>query len=229
MKRAYSAACEYQGDEVITFLEELRERDKYDPARDIFIFTADHGECLSYDKYGMMGHVPPALWEEIIRVPLIVSLPDWTHGTIEGQVPIGNLYDVVIETVKPRESTTTTARPEPSDLVSEIAYFVTEWEVPSTDTIHTYRGIRLEGGEKLFAGRINDENKIVFAEYTDDRLHDEVLFTGKHHQSPADPAIEERFSNLKSIAETNGPLIDGIETARGQINKDHLRDLGYLE
>jgi len=50
----------------------------------ILIITSDHGEMLR--ERGKWGHIYP-LYEELIRVPLIIRIPGFKRATIKGQVP----------------------------------------------------------------------------------------------------------------------------------------------
>jgi len=52
--------------------------------RTILIITSDHGEMLK--ERGLWGHIYP-LYEELIRVPLIIKIPGFKRATIKGQVP----------------------------------------------------------------------------------------------------------------------------------------------
>jgi len=50
----------------------------------VLIITSDHGEMLR--ERGKWGHIYP-LYEELIRVPLIIKIPGFKRATIKGQVP----------------------------------------------------------------------------------------------------------------------------------------------
>lgn len=227
VERAYAAACEYQGEEVVSFVRELKERGQYVPERDILVFTADHGECLSFDKYGMLGHVPPAVWEEVVRVPLVVSTPEWDREMIHEQVPLVGLYDMLISAVETTGVDSGIDFGEPKALTSEIARFVTEWEVPWEDgEIRTYRGVRRDDGTKLFGGRVEDEDQIVLTEYDTDSLNDEIRYKARNANALGDQRLSKIWTELAN--EVNSSLIERTTTIK-QLNEEHLRDLGYID
>jgi len=67
----YDGAVAYVDSCIGRFLEALRERDIYDNAS--IVFVADHGEQLW--EHGRFGHGGSDLYDEIVRVPLIVKPP----------------------------------------------------------------------------------------------------------------------------------------------------------
>ena len=72
----YDGAVAYVDSCIGSFLGELRERGLYDKAS--IVFVADHGEQLW--EHGRFGHGGQDLYDEIVRVPLIVKPP---AGTFE--------------------------------------------------------------------------------------------------------------------------------------------------
>lgn len=79
-------------------LDELEERDILDET--IVVITADHGEA--FGEHGRFGH-HPYLYDELLRVPLIVHAPGLESRTIDQQVSLldlsPTLYDLLdIET-----------------------------------------------------------------------------------------------------------------------------------
>lgn len=229
VKCAYEAACEYQADETISFVKQAKELNLYDPDQDIFVFTADHGECLSYEDYEMMGHVPPALWEEIIRVPLVISLPEWSQETIDEQTSLANLYKTIKSAVSSQTQKSGKQQcPSPEQLVESTAHFVTEWGVPSDGTVHTYRGIRTDKYEKLFGGHINGDDRVVFSRYDSDGLADDVEMASDYYTFKTNKKNDTRYKELVDRIEERGPIIEGDHTLKGEVNEEHLQDLGYL-
>lgn len=67
----YDGAVAYVDSCIGSFLDELRERGLYDRAS--IVFVADHGEQLW--EHGRFGHGGDDLYDEIVRVPLIVKPP----------------------------------------------------------------------------------------------------------------------------------------------------------
>ena len=64
----------------------LRSRGRYDAA--LIVFTADHGE--EFDEHGTLGWHAHTLYDELLRVPLLVKYPYGDHGgeTVASQVRI---------------------------------------------------------------------------------------------------------------------------------------------
>jgi arylsulfatase A-like enzyme len=230
VKQAYEAACEYQADETIAFVKRLKEQDLYDPDRDIFVFTADHGECLSYKEYEMMGHVPPALWEGVIHVPLVVSMPEWEQETVHEQASLAHLYETIRAAVSHRINESDKKGAFSSKrLTTDAAHFVTEWEIPNDGSVHTYRGVRTAEGMKLFGGHIRGEDKVVLTRYDTDILVDEIQFESGGTSPPTDSESAAIWKELTDTIEERGPVLEDDQTLKGEINEEHLRDLGYLE
>lgn len=60
----------------------------------IIVVSADHGEA--FGEHGGFGH-PRALWDELIRVPLLVNHPEYDPMTVEGQIPLRLLSDSIVD------------------------------------------------------------------------------------------------------------------------------------
>ena len=91
MSNLYDGAIAYVDSCIGTFLDALRARELYDKAS--IVFVSDHGE--QFWEHGSMGHGGDNLWDEVVRVPLIVKPP---AGTFEpGQVVTANVsgFDVM--------------------------------------------------------------------------------------------------------------------------------------
>jgi arylsulfatase A-like enzyme len=73
-------------------LDHLRERELYEDA--VVIFVSDHGEMLGeHDAWGHVEH----LWEESLRVPLVVKGPGLERGTASStRLDLLDLHDLVL-------------------------------------------------------------------------------------------------------------------------------------
>lgn len=224
---AYEATCEYAGDQVITLIEELIDRGEYDPESDVMVVTADHGECLELEPYGMLGHVPPAFWEDIVNVPLVVGRPDWEPGCVSRQVSLIDLLPTILTPIdgglqSEREIATTT------DLHRDTVRLVSQWEHQDSGEIRTYRGVRREDGTKCFGGFRHGEDQVIYARVTDGI--EEILDSWSwDHFSPQD--IPPECSNLHQILLENGGAVEheSSESRGRDIDREHLKNLGYLE
>jgi arylsulfatase len=88
-------------------LAELRERlDEFDP---VFVVHGDHGEA--FDEHGVYGHFYPSLYEENVRVPLVVSEGD-AATPVERPISLLQLPELV-------ERVGTDAEPELEDLTED--------------------------------------------------------------------------------------------------------------
>jgi arylsulfatase A-like enzyme len=230
VRRGYEAACEYQADEIINLIKRLKEQGLYHPDRDIFVFTADHGECLSCEKYEMMGHVPPALWEEIIRVPLVISMPNWNQKKIHEQVSLVNVYNIIKTAVKARiDEDSSLDAPSPEQLTTDVAHFATEWEVPGENTIRRYRGVRTAEGAKLFGRRNDEDDTVVLTQYDKSSMLDEVQFESNKDSTPTDDDTAVLWRELINMVEERGPILGDVQAVNKKVNRKHLRDLGYIQ
>lgn len=73
-------------------VDELRERDVLDET--IVVITADHGEA--FGEHGRFGH-HPYLYDELLRVPLIVRVPGLEPRTVDQQVSLIDLGPTLYE------------------------------------------------------------------------------------------------------------------------------------
>lgn len=69
LEQLYTESIEYWDAQIGAFIEELNQRGK----NPTIIITSDHGEMLG--EKGEFGH-PPAPWEQLLRVPLVISGPE---------------------------------------------------------------------------------------------------------------------------------------------------------
>jgi arylsulfatase A-like enzyme len=85
------AYLDYRIGELIRF---LKDKDLYDNT--VMIFTSDHGEYLG--EHGMVGHVF-GLFDEILKVPLIISLPDYKQNGVRISDMVSNkdIYHTILD------------------------------------------------------------------------------------------------------------------------------------
>jgi arylsulfatase A-like enzyme len=77
------------------FIRNLKDTGIYDKSA-LFIFS-DHGEGKS-DKNNRFDHFGE-LYDSVIRIPLIIHLPDTTHKVIDNQVSIVDICPTILETL----------------------------------------------------------------------------------------------------------------------------------
>lgn len=226
---AYRASCQYIADELEAFIGTLRSQGHYNPDRDILVITADHGECLTPHQFGMLGHVPPAFFEEIIHVPLAIAHPDWERDVTDDQVSLIDLMPTLLHaaglpipnSVKGKSAET------PADLHREQAMSVSNpfsVEGPS----HIYRSLRDETGVKVFGAERYPEDEVLLTRFKDRSANEEEIHYASTDETPPTNSDADDWHRLtKEIYKRGQPIeITGQDSV---VNKEHLRDLGYLE
>jgi arylsulfatase A-like enzyme len=230
---AYDACCEYIGDELYDFVETLQREGHFDPAADVLVLTADHGEHLVPEPYGMMGHLPAAYWEGIVRVPLVISRPDWDRRTVHEQVSLIDVMPTILRAVDVPIPETVAGRgaPDPGDLHRRYAFSLSQPYAPEGPT-RTYRSVRAELGWKLFGADRRSVDETVLARFDLDRPADErIVHTTTNGEPPTAAAAETQWDRLLRELERSGPPVQVGERSgdRSEALETHLRDLGYLE
>lgn len=211
VSRLYRAACEDLGGAITDFVDRLRERGLYDPDRDVLAVTSDHGECLDPDR-GVLGHLPPASWESLIHVPLVVARPDWPETTVTRQVSLVDLPGML--------------RPAVGDAPAPVE-FAREYAVTVAGTlgdVGTLRGIRRADGHKLFGRRTEAGTDAVYTRYDAGTPATETVVERWDDDIPTADVPEE----LVERAVDRGGVVDGASYVSG-LDESHLRALGYVE
>jgi arylsulfatase A-like enzyme len=229
LRALYAATCEEFGESLCSFVHDLIAAGYFDPERDLLVFTADHGECLSPDR-GLMGHVPAAFWEELLHVPLIISHPAWGRGRIEDQVSLIDVFPTVLDAAGLAVPATAdgTPRRTPDEMAVKYAFAAARTLRPG-DTNAVVRAVRRRNGTKLF-GRFAGEVTTVFSTYepadpTVESVLHEADATG---EPPARAPHHESWTTLcDQLSELGGPVSDtsGTDT----VAEHRLRALGYVE
>lgn len=208
-------------------METLIEWGEYDPNSDVLVVTAGHGECLDSELYGMLGHVPPAFWEDIVKVPLIIGRPDWKSGTDDRHVSLVDLLATTLGSVDEGAAGDRQIA-DPSDLHRDITQFVSQWEHYESGEIRTYRGVRQEDGTKCFGSFRQNEDQIVC---TGPENEIEVIYNNWTWESFNPDVLSEDWTDLYQILVNVGEAVEheSSSSRETEIDEDHLRNLGYLE
>lgn len=88
----YDAETHFTDRELGRLLDELRSRDLYEDT--LVIVTSDHGEA--FGEHGGFGHYK-ALYEELVRVPLIVRVPGEASTTVDKQVGLVDIAPTILD------------------------------------------------------------------------------------------------------------------------------------
>lgn len=96
-QEAYRSSVKYEDKivgEMIDFLQ-----DKY--PNTVFAIISDHGEALM--EHGMFGHEPFSLYNELIRIPMIIHVPSLKPQKVEKTVSLVSLAKTISEAVGIKE------------------------------------------------------------------------------------------------------------------------------
>ena len=243
IEQAYLAACEHWRDELAMFMTLLKRRGHFVPGRDVMIVTSDHGEGFDRESQGMIGHTPtPAFWEDLVRVPLLVSNPDWEPGTVDRQVSHIDVMPTILDAVgvDVPDSMEGRVAAEPADMGRERVFF------SSVGPERVYRGICAENGWKLFSDRIRDVDVNHFT-HADGDGHDHVRVLLTHYDADSETVRFEREIDEGTVPDSDPhreiyeSLLAELTDRRGALvtNRDdegvpedveqQLRDLGYVD
>jgi len=242
IQSAYLASCEYWYDAIEEFIDDLMEGGYFVPERDILIITSDHGEGFDLNKHGMIGHTPtPAFWEELMRVPLIMSLPEWSYNQEAYQVSLIDLVPTILSTagISIPESIQGEPASVPGDMRREHAYFAAK----GPDKY--FYGVRDEKGWKLFSDRVRTKEGVSFTmdqkeanyerllltSYEVEELLEQIEFETSLENSEL-PKGERRgfWDGLQGVLKDKfgGVTSETSEELSDEI-KEQLRDLGYVD
>lgn len=245
IEEAYLACCTYLRDQLLEFIAALKEREHFVPGRDVLVLTADHGEGFSPDEHDMLGHTPtPAFWEDLVRVPLVISHPEWSSRKIDRQVSLIDVMPTVLAAAGatvPEAAEGRIAR-APDDMTREYALF------SSVGPERVYHGIRADSGWKLFADRINtvdsveltgtdrahDRERVLLTAYDADETAETVWFERDLEDAdvrPSDDLPREIYDELSGELDrrTGGFSREKERETTTEEMERQLRDLGYLD
>lgn len=242
IEQAYFAACEYLRDELISFVESLRDREHFIPGHDILVLTADHGEGFDRSLHGMLGHTPtPAFWDDLVHVPLVMSLPEWGEDHVDYQVSQIDLVPTILRALDiPRpESLQGQAASLPRDLHREHVYFT------ATGPYRSYHGIRSEHGWKLFSDRISEATGVELTGTDEAQDHERVLLTTVEEgtetirfereldgtEQPTKTTESTRWRELRRrLSEARGPIATRrFDASLSEDTIEQLEQLGYVD
>jgi len=180
----------------------------------VIVFTSDHGE--EFDEHGFMGWHSHTLYDELLRVPLIVRLPKGAHGgtRIDGMARSVDIAPMILAAAG-------VPLPEQFEKFS-LAGAIARRRVPASAALlwmetppgSTVRHSGLRTGEwKLVDGRLYDLGR-------DPREQIDI--------SVLQPAITTELTDRMNALIGERPRPDTRAIAPDQQTIQHLRALGYL-
>ncbi|QKG92041.1 sulfatase-like hydrolase/transferase [Halorubrum salinarum] len=92
----YDSALRYVDDLIGEFISFLKDADIWDETA--LIITGDHGEVL-FDRAGIYGHPRHHLFDESLRVPLLIRLPAASHDRIDSVFSLAWIHELISEIV----------------------------------------------------------------------------------------------------------------------------------
>lgn len=206
----YDVECQYWDEEFSALLDEM-------PDNTLTIVVGDHGELLG--EHDRLGH-PHEMWEELVRVPLIIHHPDLPSETIQSQQSTIALAPTILDLLG--VDTPADMRGSPIDLNQ------TEPRERAFGTIETpdHVGMVRTPSRKWVRHQSRRPSQTP---------HDDMLF---EHDDESVRAGIEHASEESSITSQLGRAFDremqssaqaeGRRATDSQV-KRHLADLGYAE
>ena len=217
-RRLYRAECRYLDDQLDRLLGALADRGVREET--VVVFTADHGDM--HGEHGRGGH-PQEFWEEVIRVPLAVDVPDGPAATVDGQVGLVDLPPTVLDVLgidapDRWDGRSVWSRVEESEKPREHVFVDVGAELDRDRA-----GVRRADGWKLLR---HGEKEYLF-DLADNPVEDE-----NRSRIESDPETYRRLSaslddHLDAMARRRRAGQAGVENE--EMIEDHLKELGYLE
>jgi arylsulfatase A-like enzyme len=227
-------ACIRQNDEAVgALVDALRAKGLWENT--VLILVADHGE--EFFEHGGWGH-SHSLYEETIRVPLIIRLPKNAH---EGQVVADNVMLVdVLATIAGLTGSTPPEGIRGRDLLAKLIENEDAGEGKRYEAfaerfgeLGTLRAVIADRWKQIRARRDDEERQLLFDLNVDPHERRNLVDGMRHEGTAAEAEIE-----ALEVAES----LDAIATARlgeegevsGQTELDEavrrqLQELGYID
>jgi arylsulfatase A-like enzyme len=217
-RQLYRAECRYLDDQFARLLDTLNRRGTLDDT--IVVFTADHGDM--HGEHGRGGH-PQEFWEQVIRVPLAISVPERDGTTVGGQAALIDLPPTVLDILDVGipagwDGESLWGRVGGDGVPREHAFIDVGAELD-----RDHGGVRREDGWKLLRHR---GTELLF-NLSDNPAEDK----GKERSGEATKPYEDLTDTLDRHLDEmeRRRRSDGEGVQDEEMIEDHLRELGYLE
>lgn len=213
LEMLYDGEIHFTDHHIGRVLDSLDERGALDDT--LVIVTADHGE--GFGEHGQFGHHPD-LYDELLRVPLMVDGPNIPDTTVDEQVSLVDIPSTIYESLSVDRPDNDQGRPLQSLLTGE--------EDEERVALVTSRG-----GDHLACRTLDwkcfwrvDVDTIELYDLQEDP--EETVDVSADH-----PAVVDRFETLMrehlDDSETTDVKVPDVE--EDEAVKQRLRDLGYTE
>jgi arylsulfatase A-like enzyme len=201
--------------------------DKDDLLKDtIVILTADHGE--EFGEHGDFDHYPK-LYDELLHVPLIISVPELPRRTIDETVSLIDLAPTIVEllNLSPIHSW------EGKSLVPLITGVTRNWENRAVSEVsHAINQMRIDPTKRITSIRTNEWKFIVNEADGSRELYQLINDPGEtinvYREEPAVAKIFE-LKMKKHLSRYDSTIkIQPFHVTEDEDMKERLKKLGYL-
>jgi len=214
----YKAECRYLDDQIKRLFDSLSERDEL--AETIVVFTADHGDM--HGEHGRGGH-PQEFWEEVIRVPLAISVPEQMTAKVEDQVCLIDLPPTILSILDvdiPRQWDGETIVENGRGKKPERDYGYID---VGAELDREHAGVRRSDGWKLLRHQ-GDEYLFNLSENPEEKITENLI---NSEESIYEKMTDSLDKHLDEMERRRARGQTGIEDE--EMIEDHLKELGYLE
>ncbi|MFB6229120.1 MAG: sulfatase-like hydrolase/transferase [Halobacteriales archaeon] len=217
-KQLYKAECRYLDDQIKWLFDVLSDRGELDET--IIVFTADHGDM--HGEHGRGGH-PQEFWEEVIRVPLAVSVPKQGAATVEGQVCLVDLPPTILSVLD---------IDNPPKWDGDPLIRKGEWQAPDreygyidvgAELDRTHAGVRRADGWKLLRHR-GDEYLFNISENPKESEEQNRIDDDREVYESLNAILDKHLNEMQQRRDHGQAAVEDEEMI-----EDHLKELGYLE
>lgn len=214
---SYDDEIRWLDSHLVTFLDELRKRNLLEES--LVVITADHGDA--FGEHGYFTH-PRHLHDTLLRVPLIISLPEVNCATLDQQVSTLDIVPTITS------SAGIDAKLPGTPLVNDTG------EVSSGhDTVFaSATGENDEDGVRRFSGRQTTAKVVIKVDRSDGSTVSSRAYNLAADPREREPVAESQYSELLTATEAyaNGRLDvrkgPKDAAAEGDI-EERLEALGY--
>jgi len=222
----YDSEIAFVDEHIGKVLDEVKRRGLYDNS--IIVVTSDHGE--EFMERGWIGHTT-TLYQELIRVPLIMRIPGHRPSVTKRPVGLINLVPTLCKCLGFEIPEGLEGRPlifEPGDsgtgeaIFSETFNSQTQRPVPKKPI--AFRSV-LMGSRKLIYDQINDSKQIFDLSADPSEKNNLSAQTGEEDKALV-LALKEWMEDVE--AKKNRALIERDSKVLTPEQRDQLESLGYL-
>lgn len=220
-KELYKGTIRFVDDNIGTLVDELKKRDCWNNT--LLVVAADHGE--EFGEHGGFFH-GQKLYEEVIRVPFIISGGAIESHTVEEQVSLLDLAPTVLDLCG--------QSPADSMLGESLASAVNKQQ-PSSEYALSESTVKKLGQDigRTISCRSSDGRKLIYNETDPEWTDSEYEFYDLEEDSGEQQNLidEVSESQIEDLKERIDFLIEGeiVQDDFDDAAEDRLKSLGYLE